>query len=83
MKELRCQTGFIRINVQDAVDALLSNQDHLFKQNILWDLPSDALFELCSLAGIDTSSLPLQRRSIYPTSEAMIKCLLDSPMVSN
>ena len=83
MKELRELPGFYQIDVQDAVEFVLSDQSLLAKTNKLWDLPPEALFELCSLAGIDTALLPLQRKSIFPKSDVMITALLTHTGVSD
>jgi hypothetical protein len=83
MKESRGLPGFHRIDVQDAVNFVLSDQPQLAKTNRLRDLSPEALFELCSLAGIDTALLPLQRKSIFPRSDAMITALLAHTGVSD
>jgi hypothetical protein len=65
------------VDSHEAEDILLSTQDMLAKQNILRDFSVEILYKTCSRAGIDTSTLPLQRGSIYPPAEAMIELLVD------
>jgi hypothetical protein len=83
MKELRSLPDFPRINVHEAVACVLSQQPLLVKTNRLRDLSPDSLFEMCSLAGIDTALLPLQRKSIFPKSDSMINALLQHTSVSH
>jgi len=70
-------TTFPSVDSHDAQEILLSAQDSLAKRNKLRDLSVEVLYRTCLLAGIDTSTLPLQRRSIYPTAEAMIEVLVN------
>jgi hypothetical protein len=72
----------MQINCDEAQNILSTPQDILTKRNKLWDLSPDILYETCSIAGIDTALLPLQRSSIFPTTEAMITALLSHTGVS-
>jgi hypothetical protein len=82
MAEARSQPQSIQINCDAAQNILVTPQDILTKRNKLRDLSPDILYETCSIAGIDTTLLPLQRSSIFPTTEAMITVLLSHTGVS-
>jgi hypothetical protein len=77
MEALYSDPMFPSVDSHDAQEILLSTQDTLAKRNRLRDLSVEILYKTCSLAGIDTSTLPLQRRSVYPSAEAMIGVLVD------
>lgn len=82
MKLVRSHPDFERPNVTGIVAVLQSDEPALTKQNQLQDLPPDILFELCTLAGIDTTFLPVRRKSIFPTSESMVQALICHSHVS-
>lgn len=76
MAELRSQPSFPILDSQGVQDILMANQDILTKRNLLCDFASEILYETCSIAGINTASLPLQRNTIFPTVDAMATALL-------
>ena len=82
MDEVRASSDFKAIDCQEAQEILLSTSDVLAKRNALRDLSPSILYETCSLAGVDTASLALQRGSIYPTVDAMTTALVDHSGVS-
>jgi hypothetical protein len=77
MAAVHSNPTFPLVDSQEVQDILLSTHDTLAKKNMLRDISAEVLYETCSIAGIDTSTLPLQRRSIYPTTEAMIEVLVE------
>jgi hypothetical protein len=82
MAEARSQQQSMQINCDEAQNILSTPQDILTKRNKLRDLSPDILYETCSIAGIDTALLPLQRSTVFPTTEAMITALLSHTGVS-
>jgi hypothetical protein len=82
MVETHSQPHCMQINCDEAQNILSTPQDILTRRNKLRDLSPDVLYEACSIAGIDTTPLPLQRSSIFPTTEAMITVLLGHAGVS-
>jgi hypothetical protein len=82
MNKLRSLPNSPRIDAQEAIACVLSEQPLLVKTNRLRDLSPDGLFEMCSLAGIDTAPLPLERKSIFPKSDSMINALLQHTNMS-
>lgn len=70
------QPSAVVIDSQVVQDILSLPTDDASRKNRLVDLPLETLYESCSLAGIDTSSMPLHRGSIYPTEETMSSALL-------
>lgn len=66
-----------RNDLQELIKTLLSSENALSRRNLLRDLDSKQLYELCFLGDIDTAIMPLRTKSIYPTREAMIEGLLE------
>lgn len=68
--------NFEDLDISEGLTILaFESEQHVTRINKLLDLSEEVLFEMCSLAGCDTSELPLKRGSIYPDKLEMVNLI--------